>query len=300
MAVPGFEEIADRLYALPPADFTRARNQRADQARRAGDRALAERIRALRRPTVSAHALNLLVRTRRELVEQVLALGRELREAQSRRQGVRFRELSAQRNQLVTATAADARRAAEESGLALGSAAVAEIEESLRAVLADETAAQLFTAGHLHQALTPGFALPDAIESAPRPLSAATPAAAATRGQRRTPSGGAAKSAAKARKARRRAEAEAAAAAAQAARRDADAELAHRRDQAELAAERRRLSEVRLYRAERVLAEAREEHERVRQQDSAARRELAAAERQAAEAARTVATRERALERLGE
>ncbi len=47
-------EAADELYALPPGDFRAARDERADEARAAGDKELAAAIRKLRRPTVSA------------------------------------------------------------------------------------------------------------------------------------------------------------------------------------------------------------------------------------------------------
>jgi hypothetical protein len=56
------ESTLDELYALRPQEFTAARDARAAEARRAGDRELADRIRALRRPTLSAWAGNLLVR----------------------------------------------------------------------------------------------------------------------------------------------------------------------------------------------------------------------------------------------
>ncbi len=58
------EEIADELYGLPPEEFTAARDARAC-ALRASDRALADAVCALRRPTTAAWLVDLLVRERR-------------------------------------------------------------------------------------------------------------------------------------------------------------------------------------------------------------------------------------------
>ncbi|WP_432171865.1 hypothetical protein [Streptomyces sp. 1222.5] len=53
------DAVADELYALAPSVFTAARDESAQAARAAGDRKLAEEIRRLRRPTLSAWASNL-------------------------------------------------------------------------------------------------------------------------------------------------------------------------------------------------------------------------------------------------
>ncbi|MBO0788916.1 MAG: hypothetical protein J2P33_22885, partial [Actinobacteria bacterium] len=94
---------ADELYAIPPAGFTAARNERARQAREAGDRDLAAAIAGLRRPTASAWLVNLLSREAPDQVSRLLELGEELREAQQALAGDRLRELSGRRRQLVAA-----------------------------------------------------------------------------------------------------------------------------------------------------------------------------------------------------
>ena len=53
--------IGDELYALPPAGFTAARYDRVQRAKLAGDRATADQVAALKRPTVPAWLVNLLV-----------------------------------------------------------------------------------------------------------------------------------------------------------------------------------------------------------------------------------------------
>src|SRR4029450_10780087 len=75
-------EVADELYAPPPPEFRTARDEQARQARAAGDADLAEAIKKLRRPTVSAWLVNLLIREAPGQVRELLELGESLREAQ--------------------------------------------------------------------------------------------------------------------------------------------------------------------------------------------------------------------------
>ncbi|MCU7820662.1 hypothetical protein, partial [Kitasatospora sp. DSM 101779] len=156
----GFDAVADRLYTLPPGGFTAARTAAAAEARRAGDRALATRIGALRRPTRSAWAVNLLVHTRPEQARALLDLGGSLRRAQAELAGPALRELSAERRRLVAALTTQARDAAAEAGEPLGEAPLREVEQSLRAALADEAAAEAFAAGRLTAPLEEGGILP--------------------------------------------------------------------------------------------------------------------------------------------
>jgi hypothetical protein len=76
------EEIIDRLYGLPLAEFTAARNDAARELRKAGQREAAERVKALRKPTGVAGAVNRLVREHRAEVEQFLRAAAALRDAQ--------------------------------------------------------------------------------------------------------------------------------------------------------------------------------------------------------------------------
>ncbi|NWF25835.1 hypothetical protein HW130_06075 [Streptomyces sp. PKU-EA00015] len=149
------ESILDELYGLRPQDFTAARNARAAEARRAGDPRLAERIKALRRPTVSAWAGNLLVRRDPERVRPLLALGEGLRSAHRGLNGEQLRELSRQQHLLVSALAREARDLAAAEGQQVGESALREIEGTLHAVLADPAAAEEWAAGHLDRPLTP-------------------------------------------------------------------------------------------------------------------------------------------------
>lgn len=73
--------IADELYALPPEEFTAARNALAKELKSAGDKDGAAAVSALRRPSVGAHALNQVARAHPELIDAALDAGVTLREA---------------------------------------------------------------------------------------------------------------------------------------------------------------------------------------------------------------------------
>ncbi|MBP8534768.1 hypothetical protein [Streptomyces sp. MK37H] len=155
------DAVADELYALPPADFTAARDERAKDARTAGDRKLAERIRRLRRPTKAAWASNLLVRRQPDEAEQVLRLGEALRQAHQDLDGGQLRKLATQQRQVIAALAREARDLTTRAGQPIGEGAQREVEETLRAALADPDAGQQWVRGRLTKPLTAptGFAL---------------------------------------------------------------------------------------------------------------------------------------------
>ena len=147
--------VAHRLYGLRPDEFTAARTAAEKSARADGDKELAAAVKALRRPAVAAWAVNLLVRRRGELVEQVVALGEQLRQAQSLLQGDALRNLAPQRRQLVTAVASEAGAlAASEGDQRLSDAAVRQVEETLQAAMTDRAAAEAVRSGLLAQPLS--------------------------------------------------------------------------------------------------------------------------------------------------
>lgn len=144
------EAVAADLYSLPVAEFTRERNARAADA----DAELAERIRALKKPTASAWAVNMLARHRSKTVTQLLDLGAALREAQEGLDAAELRALGKQRQQLIAAIVGDTRALAEELGEPIGDAAATEVGQTLQAALADADAAQAVLAGVLTRPLT--------------------------------------------------------------------------------------------------------------------------------------------------
>jgi hypothetical protein len=71
----------DRLYGLPLDEFVIQRDALAKQLRADGDRQAASAVKALRKPTAGAWALNQAVRRRREETGALLAAGERLRAA---------------------------------------------------------------------------------------------------------------------------------------------------------------------------------------------------------------------------
>ena len=66
---------ADELYGLEPARFVAARDARAQSLKAAGNTGAAKAVKALKKPSAAAWALNLLVREDRVQVDALLALG---------------------------------------------------------------------------------------------------------------------------------------------------------------------------------------------------------------------------------
>jgi vacuolar-type H+-ATPase subunit I/STV1 len=143
--------IADELYAVPAEAFTEARNAAVRQTQ---DKELAGRVKALRKPSTAAWAVNLLVRREAEQIDQVLALGASLREAAESMQGEELRALTRQRRQLTAALASTARSLAREADVRLSQAVVDQVEAVLNAAMLDPVAADAVRAGLLVKAFT--------------------------------------------------------------------------------------------------------------------------------------------------
>ena len=134
-AVAQLDAIAVELYALPPEEFTEARNARAA----ASDRALAARVKALRKPTASAWAVDLLARDGQ--LAEALELAGALREAQDDLDAAELGRLSRQRRSLVSALATQAVGLARDRGVTVSAAARDDVEKTINAAVMDAAAA---------------------------------------------------------------------------------------------------------------------------------------------------------------
>jgi len=164
----GVDEIADELYGLAPEDFTTARDAAARDAR---DPATSKAIKALRKPTAAAHAVNRIVRDRPDDVAELLAVGEQLRTAMARGGGD-VRELTEQRRALVSDLSAHAPPSVK-----------ADVAATLEAATADPELAAAVRSGRLVRPLHyAGFgALPDVSEAVATPArKKATPPKSAT------------------------------------------------------------------------------------------------------------------------
>jgi hypothetical protein len=142
----GVDEVAERLYALPPDEFTAERTAAAKE-----DKAGAKEINALRKPTVGAWLVNTLAREDPDLLDQLLSLGPALAEAQRSGQGDELRTLGAQRRELIGAVT---QRAFELADRPPTAAAREEVESTLEAALADPATADAVRTGRLTRSLS--------------------------------------------------------------------------------------------------------------------------------------------------
>jgi len=168
------DDVADRLYGLPPEEFTAGR----DEAARQTDGEDRKALKALRKPTVGAYAVNMLARERGEGLEALADLGEDLRAAMTR--GGDIRGLSEQRRELVGELV---RGAAEAARRDLTAAQEEEVAATLEAATADPDLGAAVLSGRLVKPLRyAGFgALPDLDDAVATPLPARRAPKAAAR-----------------------------------------------------------------------------------------------------------------------
>lgn len=309
-------EVADELYGLPPGEFIATRDERARQAKAAGQREDAAAIRKLARPTTSAWLVNQLSRGAPEQLSRLFEVGAALQEAQRTLAGERLRELSGQRRQVVGDLLPVAAGIAGEAGQAASPAVLEEVRATLEAALADQDARDAVRSGRLTKALAyAGLGEVD-LTAAFAQVPPARGGGAPARGGRKAAGGRAAAAAASAsaETAERGADgadrvgeadaaaevlAEAAAAAAGDAVTSAESDLA-------AVAEQRQFQHRRISHLERELAHAQDEDSRLaseereaRQRRNQAQRELAAAERRLDQARRAAQPRGEGRTRRG-
>jgi hypothetical protein len=145
--------VADELYGLPPEDFTAARDARARELRDGGNRDLAQDVKRLPKATTAAWVVNLLAREHPDVLTQLVDLGAALRAAQADVDPPRMRELNAQRHGVVTAVVRQARTAARATGRPVSESVAGQVEDTLRAAMADPAAAAAVRSGRLVQPL---------------------------------------------------------------------------------------------------------------------------------------------------
>lgn len=183
------EQEVDRLYAIPLDQFTPARDALAARLKAAGDVAESKRVKALRKPTAPAWAVNQLARRYPKQVEVLIAASDQLRRAQQ--------ELlhGASAGDLWEATLAEREavgelmKAAEwllkESGLGASRGMLDRISDTLYAAAADPTGRSLLRKGLISQEMRrAGFG--DMIapaSSSPRVKAPPKPSRPATKGK---------------------------------------------------------------------------------------------------------------------
>lgn len=144
-------QVADGLYAVTPEQFTDARNAAAKEC---GDKALAARVKKLKKPSVAGWAVNQLVRRESDQIDSVLELAESLRAAAEALDGDELRSLTRQRRQLTAALTSTARSLARDAGVKLTSAVSDQVEGVLNAAMLDPVAAEVVRTGRVLTAFT--------------------------------------------------------------------------------------------------------------------------------------------------
>jgi hypothetical protein len=144
------DEIAVELYALPPEQFTAARNERAA----ASGADVAKRVKALRKPTVAAWAVNRLAREGQ--LSDALELAGALREAQDDLDAAELSRLGRQRRALVAALTRQAVELAQDAGVTVSAPARDDVEKTINAAVMDAAAAAAVMSARLVKPLEAG------------------------------------------------------------------------------------------------------------------------------------------------
>ena len=162
----------DELYGLPLDQFTAARNALAKRLKKDGDKEGAAAVQALKKPSVTAWALNQLAREDAGAVAGLLETGTEVRRAHRQALGgdaSGLRAATRKEQQEVGALAQRAAKILEQAGSS-GAAHMERLATTLRAAATDEDAGELLRRGRLVGDLDPsGFELSAGLQVVPPP-----------------------------------------------------------------------------------------------------------------------------------
>ncbi|TLM81207.1 hypothetical protein FDW83_17070 [Pseudarthrobacter sp. NamE2] len=181
-------DIANGLYAVPLEDFVTARTAAAKEA--AGqDKELGTAVKALPKPSVAAWAVNMLALHQPDVLAGLADLGARMRDAQASLDAPALRELGRERRAMLSAAVDTVRTVVQEKGRAISDTIANDVEETLRALTADEGAAAAVRSGRLLKTLSADGVSAADLEGAvavPAAPPARTPAPAREKKQRTT------------------------------------------------------------------------------------------------------------------
>lgn len=150
-AEDALQEAAWEVYGVPPAEFVATRTRWVKQLRSQKQREVATSVAALRKPSVSAAAINALVRAGDPVVGRLGDVGTRMRHAQSALDAQGLAALRTERDAVLRDWVAAAELHA--SG-PLTSSAADEVRDTAVAALADAAATEAVLSGTLTRALS--------------------------------------------------------------------------------------------------------------------------------------------------
>jgi predicted ribosome quality control (RQC) complex YloA/Tae2 family protein len=167
MAQPS-DEIA-RLYGLAIEEFTAARDRLAIELRERGDREAAGKVKGLRKPSVSAWTVNQLVRKQSKKVQELLAVGDQVRSALSGTKGADVRQITDRRRKALDGLLDLAEDLLNEAGHSASRPTLDKVGDTLMAATMSQEAADAVRSGNLERELAPqsGFEVLSGVDQIP-------------------------------------------------------------------------------------------------------------------------------------
>ena len=157
-----FEQEIDRLFELPPEEFTAARNELARRLKSEGDAAASAEVKQLGKPTVAAWTINQLARQQKDAIRDLLSAGTTLREAQEQAlkadAGDSLRQAQEGERRALRALTQRAHQILEHAGRPASRSVLDQISSTLRAAAVSEEGRAALPAGRLSGEVKPsGF-----------------------------------------------------------------------------------------------------------------------------------------------
>jgi hypothetical protein len=156
------EKAIDDLYGKPLDTFTPARDALVRELRKGGDKAAADEVKRLRKPTVSAWAINQLARKERMRIRSLLVAGEKLRKAHAELLGggrpAEVRQASDAERKAIDHLVSSAAKILSQAGHSVSESALERVATTLRAAAVDEDGRAALERGRLTRDLDPtGF-----------------------------------------------------------------------------------------------------------------------------------------------
>jgi hypothetical protein len=162
----------DRLFELPPEEFTAARNALARRLKDEGNASAADEVKQLGKPSIATWAINQLAREHQGAIKSLLESAARLRKAQeialkSGGSGDALRRAQADERKTLRELTQHAQQILEHAGRSASSTVIDKVSSTLRAAAVDDAGRAALKAGRLTGEVKPsgfdvfaGLALP--------------------------------------------------------------------------------------------------------------------------------------------
>jgi hypothetical protein len=143
----------DRLYSLPLAEFTPERDELAKRLRKEGDADAAAAVKALKKPSVAAWAVNQVQRDRPDEVRELIDVTEELHRVYAKLSSAgareRLEEAAEMQRKLIRSLVRCASQLLEAGGHAPSDATLQKVADTLRAAALDEEVREQLARGRV-------------------------------------------------------------------------------------------------------------------------------------------------------